>query len=96
MYFELFDDFLESTRDEKESLEELREYLLEIFRWPEMVTFEEMNLDVPDSGAEKWPNFMIIELYSVILKEGFISGAKEILGASDAQRQRTADETSET
>ena len=96
LYLELFDEFLKSTKDEKESLKELREYLLDIFRWPEMVTFEEMNLDVPDSKVEKWPNFLIFALYTVMLKDGFISGAKEILGASDAQRQRTADETSES
>ena len=44
-----------------------------------MVTFEEMNLPVPNPQTQKWPNLLIYSLYSVVMKEGFISGAKEIL-----------------
>ena len=48
LYFELFQELIEPNEQEKEAIEELRDHLQRIFRWPEMVTFEEMNLPVPD------------------------------------------------
>ena len=79
LYFELFQELIEPNEQEKEAIEELRDHLQRIFRWPEMVTFEEMNLPVPDPQAQKWPNFLVYSMYSIVMKEGFISGAKEIL-----------------
>ena len=79
LYFELFQELIKPDEQEKEAVVELRDHLQRIFRWPEMVTFEEMNLPVPNPQTQKWPNLLIYSLYSVVMKEGFISGAKEIL-----------------
>ena len=43
LYFEFFSRFLKPNREEKEAIKELRKHLLSIFRWPEIVTYEEMN-----------------------------------------------------
>ena len=78
LYFEFFGRFLRPRQEEKKMIKELREYLQGIFRWPEMVTFEEMNIDVPK--LKFWPTALIRGMYSVIMTEqGFISGAETIL-----------------
>ena len=78
LYFEFFGRFLRPRQEEKVVIKELREYLQGIFRWPEMVTFEEMNIDVPK--LKFWPTALIRGMYSVIMTEqGFISGAETIL-----------------
>ncbi len=79
LYFELFDSRLKPNPEEKEAVAELRSHIWGTFRWPEMVTFEEMNQPVPDPETAKWPNFFVYALYSVIMNQGFISGAEQIL-----------------
>lgn len=77
LYFEFFGRFLRPRQEEKMMVKELREHLQSKFRWPEMVTFEEMNIDVPE--PKFWPTALIHSMYSVIMTEnGFISGAKKL------------------
>ena len=77
LYFEFFGRFLKPNREEKEAIKELRKHLLGIPRWPEIVTYEEMNIPIPNPGF--WPGALFHALYSIIMKEGFISGANSIL-----------------
>ena len=77
LYFELFDRVLKPTQAEIEALEELRRYLLWIARWPEMVTFEEMNVSAP-SGATL-VSALLHGSYVRIMENGFISGTEELL-----------------
>ena len=78
LYFEFFSRFLRPHQEEKLAIKELREYLQGKFRWPEMVTFEEMNIDMPE--PKYWPMALIFSMYSVMMTEnGFISGARKIL-----------------
>ena len=96
LYFELFDEFLEPKEAEKEAVAALREHIWQYFRWPEMITFEEMNRAVPKPDTEKWPNLLIYALYQVVMKEGFISGAKQILDGQNSQSLDPNLERSET
>lgn len=97
LYFEIFEDFLKPTEREKESVERLRNHLLRIFRWPEMVTYEEMNLDVPDSESQRrWPNPLIYALYAVVMEKGFLAGAQEVLTIHERGGTTTVGEASET
>ena len=83
LYFEFFGEFLEPNQEEENAIAELRKYLLERPRWPEMVTFEEMN--VPDPLAKyniilrAALTLMMEEKSSIMAEDGFISGAKQIL-----------------
>lgn len=86
LWLELFEDQLDVTREDITSASALRDYLLSIYRWPEMVTFEEMNVPVPNPRNQIWPNFFIRALYSMMMKEGFIAGAKEILKENSNQQ----------
>lgn len=68
---------------EENAIAELRKYLLEKPRWPEMVTFEEMNAPDPLANCniilhEKL-TLMMEEKSSIMAENGFISGAKQIL-----------------
>ena len=62
----------------------LRECLLSRGRWPEMVTYEEMNLKVPDASTGEWPNMLIIALYRVISSEGFVAGMNTLLNPAQS------------
>ncbi len=89
LYFELFDQFLKPNLKEKNAVVELRRYLLDIPRWPEMVTFEEMNVQVSRPSKEllkkgKFGRITTIyliekELRDTIAEKGFISGAERML-----------------
>jgi Family of unknown function (DUF5677) len=46
-YFELFNDLLMAGKEEQASIDAIREAILGRRRWPEMVTFEEMNMEPP-------------------------------------------------
>jgi len=48
-YFEFFSDEIQATEKEQSIIEEIRKELLRELRWPEMVTFEEMNVPVPSA-----------------------------------------------
>ena len=47
LYFDFFDGFLKPSSNEKIAVARLREHLLHMPRWPEMVTFEEANMPLP-------------------------------------------------
>ena len=59
LYFEFFGQFLRLNQEEKSAVRELRKYLLSLPRWPEMITFEEMNIDVSR------PTFSSMLLYAI-------------------------------
>ena len=97
LYFEVFEDCLEPTECEKESVEGLRKHLLRIFRWPEMVTYEEMNLAVPGSDSQgRWPNPLIYALHTLVMERGFLAGAQEMLTIHEQGGPATEGEASET
>lgn len=50
VYFELFARFLRPGKAIQPKINDIRNSILSIVRWPEMVTFEEMNRPVPDLG----------------------------------------------
>jgi hypothetical protein len=51
VYSESFNSVLRTDAHTRALVDKIREKLLFSPRWPEMVTFEEMNLKAPDSGA---------------------------------------------
>ena len=81
IWSELFGDQIDVSKEDHDAFSALRKHLMSRIRWPEMVTPEEMNQPVPDPVASKWPNLLVHALYSVIMNEGFISGAKTLLKA---------------
>ena len=76
LYFELFDRFLRPNQNETEAVVELRRYLLRLGRWPEMITFEEMNVSAPSPRTPV--SALLHGSYVQIMEGGFISGAEEL------------------
>ena len=86
-YFELFARFLRPGKTIKPRIDDIRNSILSIIRWPEMVTFEEMNIPVPK------PNILVNALSVVVSQEskkllarsltpqGFLGLTDEALGA---------------
>lgn len=87
LYFELFGRYLRPNNEEKSAVEELRRHLLLILRWPEMVTFEEMNVAVPKPPM--WPNLLFYGINVSIMEKGFISGAQKLLAKETRQTRST-------
>ena len=87
LWFELFEDRLQATEDELTAVAGLREYLLLKVRWPEMVTFEEMNLKPPVAHADKLSTMMITAFFKAISKEGFVAGMDTILNFERSKRR---------
>ena len=83
LYFEFFGQFLEPNQEEEKAVAELRKYLLVTCRWPEMVTFEEMNLPVPLAKSNiifrAALTVMMEENCSAMLENGFVAGARQML-----------------
>ena len=79
LYFELFSEYFDFTAVEQNAVQQLRRQILQIPRWPEMMTFEDMNFPMPEEprGSAE----MIRAAYAVILEQGFIAGSKVLLGA---------------
>ena len=92
LYFEFFGPFFGLNQEEKEAIGELREYLLRLSRWPEMITFEEMNCDVPKT--EFWPNALIHAMISAVMKDGFITGSEEMIAIYESSKSRSGKEAS--
>lgn len=82
LWFEFFSEQLDAGEHEGAAVAALRKYLLSRPRWPEMVTFEEMNFPAPGSAASRFPNFLIAAIYTVISEEGFVAGMNTILNAN--------------
>ena len=77
LYCEAFEEDIDPSVDEKIALAELRNHLLQQSRWPEMVTFEEMNVDVPQTPAV--PQIILKAAYDIVQQEGFLAGARAII-----------------
>ena len=88
LYVELFDGFFEPNENEKKATQDLIKFLAMEPRWPEMVTFEEMNVSVPAPKYKPIADIAVRLFYAEAMSKGFIAGAKEILdhgrGASKA------------
>ncbi len=95
LWLELFEDKLDVSKEDLASVSKLREHLLSEFRWPEMVTFEEMNVPAPNPWRVMWPGITVQAHYSRMMKKGFIAGAKEILKANSLKQERTNDKGGE-
>ena len=83
LYFEFFSEFLEPDQKEENAVAELRKYLLEIPRWPEMITFEELNVSDPTTkySISRLTTLTIIKkaTCSAMAENGFIFGAEQML-----------------
>ena len=90
LWFELFEDGIDATEDDVIAVAGLREYLLSVDRWPEMVTYEEMNLKLPDAGTERWSNIVLASLYRAVSSEGFVAGMDRILNLAQTGKDESA------
>jgi hypothetical protein len=73
-YFEFFEDELGATHVEQTVIQAIRKHLIEKARWPELITFEEMNLPVPKAYHDQpLPNMAVHKYFVEILKDGFIN-----------------------
>ena len=90
LYFEFFGQFLRPNQEVKSTVRELRKHLLSLHRWPEMITFEEMNVDVP---LPTLPSMLLYRMHDAIMTDGFISGTKQIIALRKNQRSRSSKET---
>ena len=61
-YAELFPTILRPNKTDRARLGAIRASIQSVVRWPEMITFEEMNLPVPDPG-------IIINALGVVLQQ---------------------------
>ncbi len=89
LYFEFFGQFLRLNQEEKSAVRELRKYLLSLPRWPEMITFEEMNIDV---SRPTFSSMLLYAMYDGIMADGFISGTKQMIALRENQRSRSSKE----
>jgi len=72
-YFELFPEEIDATTTEQLIVTNIRKNLLEELRWPEMITFEEMNLQVPKVYHDQILTYGIIHQANIeMLKVGFV------------------------
>ena len=80
LYLELFDDYIQLDSDETSILMEYRRSLFLEPRWPEMVTFEEMNQPLPEPTHEFWLVPWVVRLgyADMVREEGFIKGIEKI------------------
>ena len=62
VYFELFPRVLRPNKIVLKRVDAIRDSILSVVRWPEMITFEEMNLPVPDPG-------ILINALSVVMQK---------------------------
>lgn len=79
LWFEFFSAHYEVSEDDLKQISSVRAYLLEQVQWPEIVTFEEMNVPRPDSEATFWSRVLVSALYKKISEDGFVDGIRLIL-----------------
>ena len=80
LYFELFRDYLRRDQDAQGAVDELRNRIVRVFRWPEIVTFEEMNVPIPE--VKELSAVVLFAHYSRAMDDGFIAGAREMQSTS--------------
>ena len=79
LHFEFFEQALKPGQEEKDTVTEIRNYISEKPRWPEMVTFEEMSGGfVPPTQVGQTILFNIFR-FAAMKEEGFMAYAKRIL-----------------
>ena len=78
MYFEIFDDFIDVSEKERRVVAGLRYAICAQPRWPEMVTFEELNIEPLPPNDYPLRFIVALEYASIIRDEGFLKGAEEI------------------
>ncbi len=77
-YFEFFPNELGVGEIENNIIINIRKILLEQARWPEMITFEEMNLSIPKANPfETIANISISQIIMEILQNGFVNNNYE-------------------
>ena len=76
LHFEFFDQFFDLNQTEMDAVRNLREYLLMLPRWPEIVTFEEMNQTPPQ--VSPIARIAVQHSFNEAMRDGFISGAEKI------------------
>jgi hypothetical protein len=77
-YFELFPTEIEATSREQSVVEAMRKSILEKLRWPEMITFEEMNLPTPKAYHDQILLYGALHQATIqMLKDGFINSKYE-------------------
>jgi hypothetical protein len=71
-YFEFFSEEIGSTETEQALIVNIRKSLLSELRWPEMITFEEMNLPVPNAYHDQILTYGMTHItITEMLKDGF-------------------------
>jgi hypothetical protein len=77
-YFEFFPDEIGSTGVEQSIVVNIRKNLLKELRWPEMITFEEMNQAVPKAYHDQIVTYGLIHQAIIeMLKNGFVTNNYE-------------------
>jgi hypothetical protein len=78
LYFEIFEDYILAESQVKTTILELRKEILSYTRWPEMITFEEMNIQAPKQYKNN-PLPYILTHYHIFekFKEGFLPSSLE-------------------
>ena len=72
-YFEFFPEEINATAKEQDTIIEIRKSILKELRWPEMITFEEMNLPIPNAYHDQILTYGIIhQAIMEMLKTGFV------------------------
>ena len=90
LYFELFGEHIQPNEQERAAVASLREHLLWILRWPEMVTSEELNLNL--TSPPEISDDLVSEMYTTIVNEGFLSSARYMLDHRQASQSRSTKE----
>ncbi len=72
-YFEFFSEEVAATATEQKIIVSMRKSILKEMRWPEMITFEEMNLPVPKAYHDQILTYGIIHQAIIeVLQVGFV------------------------
>jgi hypothetical protein len=76
VYFEFFPDLLGVTPQVRSRVQKMRVALAKQNRWPEMLTHEEMNQDIPKGG--ELIRYVLQQVQAGEFKEGFILGGEKL------------------
>jgi len=70
LYFEFFQGLLRAGKKQRDCIDKIRQEVLFTPRWPEMVTYEEMNLKPPEGGQS---TRMIMSAFQAVTRKRLIS-----------------------
>jgi hypothetical protein len=82
VYFEFFNSIIRPDRATSAAVAKIREGVLMTARWPEMVTFEEMNLKVPEDGSVVR---MVLSAIQATTRKRLVSGAANYKNKSSSE-----------